>query len=458
MNDVKASRRGSLSSRHGGLFARRHSEESGFTIIELVVSLSLLAIVAAPLAGVFWSAIRTAGSAAHRSDGAAVASREIEAMRAVPYDQVGFYDDQNATVPPNSPAGTTTVSLGPTSPAANPSTQTLPPQIQPVTPDPKAASGYLPDPNPNNANPVVFGGVTYTVARYVVWADATGPSGGPTPTTFVQAYKQLTVIVKWTDQAGSHTVEQDSLLYPGGRGAYGGPGPSVATTTTAPIFAPTAPVLADINPLNVTDTTAQLFWSQPIGGGVVSYYVIEYATDAGFTQNVNVTGHLPGPSFPVPNLVPSTTYYFEVIAYTSSSQSATSMPKSTTTTAGAGSCVLGGLNVSGATSLSTTGTILKNGGSGQMSEDLKLSWVTSGPCPADLYQVHATDPSSANDPSSPYTLIAGGGGTYSGLVSSANQKGWAVGLHTFTVWDASKGTATSVVKTFKVCTSGVGSC
>ena len=47
--------------------------ESGFTVIELVVALGILAIVAAGMAPVFWSAIKTAGVANHRTAAAAIA-------------------------------------------------------------------------------------------------------------------------------------------------------------------------------------------------------------------------------------------------------------------------------------------------------------------------------------------------------------------------------------------------
>ena len=74
---------------------RTSNDEGGFTIIELVAALGILSIVAASLAGVFWSAIRTAGNAAHRSDGASIASREIESMRSFRYADIGFYADQD---------------------------------------------------------------------------------------------------------------------------------------------------------------------------------------------------------------------------------------------------------------------------------------------------------------------------------------------------------------------------
>src|SRR4051794_4388199 len=123
------------------------NDEGGFTIIELVAALGILSIVAASLAGVFWSAIRTAGNATHRSDAAAIASREIESMRSFRYADIGFYADQApgyaATfTDPDTGQVLNTVTLGTTTPTGSPS------NIQPVTPDPNAATTYDPDPDP----------------------------------------------------------------------------------------------------------------------------------------------------------------------------------------------------------------------------------------------------------------------------------------------------------------------
>ena len=130
-----------------------------------MISIAVLAMVSAPLAGAFWSAIRTAGVASHPTDGASIASREIEGMRAVPYSMVGFYADQPGYV--STFEGFTTVSLGSSSPASGNI-----PQIQPERPDPNAATGYAPDPYPANATAIVQGSVKYSVLRYVVWIDA----------------------------------------------------------------------------------------------------------------------------------------------------------------------------------------------------------------------------------------------------------------------------------------------
>jgi prepilin-type N-terminal cleavage/methylation domain-containing protein len=427
----------------------RERSQSGFTILELVISMALLAVISAPLASVFWSAIRTAGASAHRTDGASIASREIEGMRAVPYGQVGFYTDQTGFAPTFE--GFTTVSLGTSSPA----TGKFVPQIQPQTPDPSAALGYAPDPNPANAVPVVMGGVTYNITRSIVWVNAQDATS-----TYNQAYKRLTVVVTWSDQAGNHVVRQESLLYPGGLGVYNGPmGGAVATTTTTSPFAPIAPVLAAITPLATPadETQVPLSWTQPAGGGTPTSYTIEYSTNPSFPAgNFTVIAGL-APSidnYTVTNLTPDTTYYFVVIAY-AGTNSATSNRQSQHTAPLPGPvCTLGGLNVVGATSLSTTGSILQT--NGKMSENLTLSWTTTGPC-TDTYEVHAVDPTNDDDPGSPYSLSENNG-SYSATVNSDDTKGWAVGLHTFTVWDLTTNSSSAVVKTFKVCVRGSTSC
>jgi prepilin-type N-terminal cleavage/methylation domain-containing protein len=425
----------------------KHEDEDGFTIVELVVSLAVLAMVMAPLAGVFWSSMRTAGVASHRTDGSSIASRELEAIRAVPYAQVGFYHDQPGFA--SQFEGHDTVNLGSTSPSSG----ALIPQVQPLTPDSSAASGYAPDPNPANALPITQGGVNFSVTRNIVWIAAQDAS-----TTYTAAYKRLTVQVTWSDQAGTHTVRQDSLLYPGGLGQYQGTTTTVSTTTTA-VLNPTAPVLNPITGLSdpAGETQIPLTWSQPSGGAAVTSYTIEYSTSSSFPPgNFSVVSGLAPSitSYTVTSLSANTTYYFAVIAYAGANSATSNVQSFATLPVAAPSCTYGQLNVTAATTLSTTGTIL--GSNGKVTENLSLSWTTTGTCPHN-YAVYATDPSNSADPGSPYTLVANSG-TYTATVASSGSKGWAIGLHTFTVWDTTNNKATSVVKTFKICAKGSASC
>ncbi len=403
----------------------------------------------APLASLFWGAMRTAGVAGHRTDGASIASREIEGMRAIPYAQVGFYADQTGYAATYE--GFTTVSLGATSPASG----TLVPQIQPQRPDANAATGYAPDPDPENATPIQQGGISYSVARYVVWVNAQDAS-----TTYTQAYKRLTVIVTWSDQAGSHSVRQDSILYPGGQGEFtGAMGGTTSTTTTTVVLNPSAPVLGAITGLAdpAGETQIPLTWTQPAGGAAVTSYSIVYSTSSTFPSGSIslVTGLAPSiTNYTVTSLTASTTYYFEVIAYAGTNSATSNSQSFATLAVPVQTCQLGALSVSGATTLSTTGTILQT--NGKVGENLALSMTTTGNCPHS-YSVKGTDPTSSADPGSPYTLT-GNAGTFTGTVPSSGSKSWAIGVHTFTVWDTSDNAATTVVKTFKICAKGSATC
>ena len=426
------------------------SDERGFTIIELTVALGLLAIVSAALAPVFWSAIRTASIANHRTDGASIASREIEGMRAVPYAQVGFYQDQPGYV--TSFEGFTTVSLGGSSPASGANV----PEMQPLTPDPQAANNFAPDPDPTNAQAITQGNRSFSVKRYVVWVDAKDAS-----TTYTQAYKRLTTIVTWTDVVGPHTVREDSVLYPGGQGPYGGPeGQGLATTsTTAPANpAPVTPSLDAVNQLADPqgETQLQVVWSQSGTGGTTTSFSVEYSTDPSFpVGNFTIVNNLASNvnSLTVTSLSPNTQYFFEVIAYGPGGSSSSAVKDGTTRPVPGPSCTPGVLIVAGATSKSTTGTYLSK--NGKMTENLTLTFSTSGTCGA--YFVVGTSPSLTTDPGSPYTLTQNGN-TYTATIPSSGSKSWGVGLHRFTVWDSGTGSATTVVKSFQVCTSSATSC
>ncbi len=432
--------------------ARARDREAGFTIIELSVALGLLAVVASALAGVFWSAVRTASVANHRTEAAAIASREIEAMRSVPYASVGFYGDETGYSSTFESHATVTLAL------STPSGTT--PLIQPQTPDPSAAAGFAPDPDPANASPIVQSNVQYTVRRYIVWVNATDTS-----TTFTDAYKRLTVVTSWSDAVGPHSARQDSLLYPGGQGTYAGSASATTTstppTTVSPV--PTTPVLAapavPADPAGRTEI--DLTWAQPAGGATIVSFTVQYSTSSTFPSgSTNAIAGIPGNSttYPVTALASSTTYWFRVVA-NAATQTATSNAVSATTLAQpAPACTLGPIIVTGTSTSSTTGTILKkHGNRSEMSENLTLGFSTTGTC-THAYNVKAVDPAGIADQGSPYALSANGSGSYSGSVLSLGQQGWSVGVHTFTIWDITSNAATAAVKTFTVCAIGSTSC
>lgn len=395
---------------------RGRSTDEGFTIIEVVASLGIIAVAFAALTTVFWAGLRTAGVSSVRSRGVAVATRETEAIRAIPYAEVGFYADQTdyeATF-----ESAPTVTLAPLTPA------TVTPRLQPT-------------------GTVTVGPVTFDVRRHITLVEARDST-----TTFSLAYKKTTVLVTWTDDGGGHTIRQDSIVYPGALG------PLTSTTTTAapsPAVPPTAPVLSPPTP--VSESQIDLVWAAGGGGGAVDHFVVERATNSTFTAGFVSSPNQPASatSYQVTGLAPSTTYWFRIRAYESTGLNAASNELSATTHASSSTtCSVASISVTGQTSLSTTKTYLKN--NGKMDENLSLSIAASAGCNGTTLRIRSylSSPSSA-DPDSPWTPTPLTGTNRSFTTASVDDS-WAVGVHTFEVIGAAGSPLSpSVLKTFLVC-------
>ena len=128
---------------------RRERDEEGFTLIEMMVSLTMFAILSTALAGVFYASLRTDSSTTQRSKATALATKETEALKAIPYDTVGFYGDQAGYS--TSFESRSTVTLASATP-----------------------SGTTPLTTP--AGSTAVGPTTFTISRNVVWADTAGAS------------------------------------------------------------------------------------------------------------------------------------------------------------------------------------------------------------------------------------------------------------------------------------------
>src|SRR4051812_23575638 len=162
---------------------RRATGEGGFTLLEMVAALTVLSIGVLATTQVFLGSLKTAGLGEARTQATAIATREVEALRAVPYATLGFA------------AGTTSAQFEGADTVF-------------VTGGTAVAT----------SGPEVVDGQPFGIARYIVWA-----ANGSTP----HAYKRVVSVVSWSDEAGTHTVRQDDAVYPGGLGP-------VASTTTAP--------------------------------------------------------------------------------------------------------------------------------------------------------------------------------------------------------------------------------
>src|SRR5687767_6395772 len=63
---------------------------SGFTVIEMMVALTLLTVGMLGLAPVFIASNRSASSAMHRTRAFELATRDLEAFRSIPYCSLGY--------------------------------------------------------------------------------------------------------------------------------------------------------------------------------------------------------------------------------------------------------------------------------------------------------------------------------------------------------------------------------
>ena len=134
--------------------ARREADEQGFTLVELVVSLTILAIGIIGVIGVMNSSFGVAVRTNERSRAVSLATRELETLRAMEYDE-----------------------LVPLSTSQSRTEQ--------------------------------YGGTTYTIEKAVTW----GTRG-----TNLQAVKDATVNVRWSRSGFVHDVAQATTVYPGGLG------------------------------------------------------------------------------------------------------------------------------------------------------------------------------------------------------------------------------------------------
>lgn len=206
----------------------RSGSEDGFTLVELMAALTVLAIGIVGTIGVMNSSIRVAGTTGARSKAVAVASKHIETLRAVPYEQL---------------------KLSAVSPSAT------------VTP----------------FNDTV-GNRVYSVTRVVTKeTEATDPqpSGG---TRRAEAYLKGYVSVTWTDESGFHEVHQTTLIYPGGLGKQD---VSQTVTSTGNGGLPDPPLSLVASPV-ATTTAVDLVWVPPaprVDVPAPSGYVVQYLPD-----------------------------------------------------------------------------------------------------------------------------------------------------------------------------------
>src|SRR4051794_4747193 len=249
---------------------RRHivTDEGGFTLLELVVALTLLAIVAVGFALTSGTGFRTIAIARQRQTATDLLSARIEHLRNIPYDEIALSSQPVHATDPANPDSFV---------AADGTTYD-------VTGDGNSEA-LIVDTSHGSVlhyeDPVQVSTTVMRIYQYVTWVDDPAVSGA-------QNYRRVTVVAQFRAPAANgvnQMVRMSSLFTPDGITVGGA---SSSTTTTAPSSTTTS------TPSSSTTTTSSTTTpggcpgdtGAPSGGFTVSATTV---SEVGYTASANVS-------------------------------------------------------------------------------------------------------------------------------------------------------------------------
>ena len=387
--------------------------DGGFTLLELMLALLLLAIVLAGLAPAYYGTLRAADLSSEHSVANGIAIAATEQLRSFPYFDLGYTTTDYQTpgqAPPNGGVGYPCI-------AASSNTT-----VQVTT-----------SPLEGLATSQTVSNVAYSIQRCVYWIDSS--VAGDT-----QAYKQTVVTVGWTLGRVHSVVSQTSAVYPGGESPYttaqNNEAPGTTTATTAAVSpAPPAWVSHATDPTFPYDEI-DLVWSEPSTTlEPAAKYEVDYATASNYSGSgylsltpgtyTAATFSTPGTAAS-PNVISvsaSTTYYIEVWAIAADGTRSTtpSDVESVTTGSTPQTCVINNLVVN-----PTNAVVDANGRFASGYTTFSLSVNATNACNNVTVSYNTNGPTLYQAPMS-------GSGTLTGTAGNTSTK-WDTGNHTFTVY------------------------
>jgi prepilin-type N-terminal cleavage/methylation domain-containing protein len=244
---------------------RRESDQQGFTLVELVVALALLAIVAVGFLTSTSLGFRTVAVARQRQTASELATARLEHLRNVPYDQVALSSapshNADATHPNHwvSTDGATYDISGEG-------------DVEDLIVDTANGDVLLLE------DPVQVGSTVMEIYQYATWVDDPAIPG-------TQDYRRVTVVVRYkapSSNGVNQFVRASTLFTPGTVTITGG---GSSTTTTTPPGSTTVPSSTTTTTSGscLGDTTA------PTGSFSIG---ASGAADAGYTASQNASLHM----------------------------------------------------------------------------------------------------------------------------------------------------------------------
>jgi len=216
---------------------RRLNGEGGFTIVEAMISISILAVGAFAVAQATIFGLSTTGLARQKLSSRAAVDQQMEEARALNYANLVLSD--------SSPITHSADTVNPDY-WVNANAQTYDPDGS--GPLPAEAIVRVAGASPALAhyqNPLLNGATTYEVYRYVTWVDSTQDGTGASDAADGngdgisdangQDAKRVSVVVVWNDQLGrGSTSLSESSLFSDGQILYKAPAKNAAPTVGCP--------------------------------------------------------------------------------------------------------------------------------------------------------------------------------------------------------------------------------